>query len=359
MGRYHLFLTASAAGLLAVAAAAQESAAPVDASSNSSTSAGPSTGLAGLRDTVSTLSDEPAPAQEPAPRETAQQPSAAPAASPEAAPAPEALPAPTPHPRVPILTGPPQPLSRAETAQLEANVARGRLLGAIARAGQLATQDMLSRIPDPSTAGISGWIAEPEGNGATVTFYADGTAGAPAAAIYRASVLGGRVVSREVLLSGNRPPLTPLQARMATARHIVEGLDHQPCGGQDFNVFVMPPESLNGPIDVYQFSAQTQRGHFPIGGHFRTIVAADQSVSAAHAVTSACHDVVVADPPAGQAPAPIPVTDEADALPTAAHVFMTMWTGHPLIVTAGDPPRRFAVGSSRITELPPPGGQTP
>jgi len=253
---------------------------------------------------------------------------------------------------VPTLTGPPQPLSRAEIAELAADVERGRLIASIARAGQIATQDMLVRVPDPGAAGISGWIAMPEGNGTTVTFYAEGADGAAPAAVYRSSVLGGRVVSHQVFLTGTRPPLGPIEARMAAARRATDGLDHQPCGGQDFNVFVVPPTTPSGPIDVYQFSAQSQRGHYPLGGHYKTTVASDGSVSATHGLAAVCADTAVADTPAGSPAAPIRIAPIADALPNELHVFLTMWTGHPLIVTAGDPARNFAVGSDRIAEMP-------
>ncbi len=143
---------------------------------------------------------------------------------------------------------------------MDAAVARGRTLGAIARAGQVGTQDMLARIPDPDAAGISGWIAEPEGNGVTVYFYALGADGAAPAMVYRGSVLGGRVLSRETYLTGERPPLPPLEARMAAARHIAEGQDHRACGADEFNYFVVPPTTPDGPIDVYQISPQSQRG---------------------------------------------------------------------------------------------------
>jgi hypothetical protein len=253
---------------------------------------------------------------------------------------------------VPILTGPALPLSRAETAQLAANVERGRLLANIARAGQIATQDMLVRVPDPNAAGISGWIAVPEGNATAVIFYAEGADGAPPAAVYRGSVLGGRMVSHQIFLTGTRPPLSPIEARMAAARRATDSLDHQPCGGQDFNVFVVPPTTPSGPIDVYQFSAQSQRGHYPMGGHYKTTVAADGGISSSHGLAAVCADTAVADTPAGSPAAPVRIAPIVDALPNELHVFLTMWTGHPLIVAAGDPVRNFAVGSDRIAEMP-------
>jgi hypothetical protein len=313
-----LFLTASAAALLAVNALAQETAPPTE------------NGLSGLSNTVEGLQDPPPPEAQ------------APAAAPE--------PTPTPPPR-PVLTGPPQPLTRAELGQLDAAVQRGRLLGLIDRSGRFATQDMLSRISDPNAAGITGWIAEPEGNGVAVTFYADGEAGP--AAVYRVTILGGRIVSRDVHIApAGRPPLNPIQARMAAARAATGRTENRPCAGEDFNVFVVPPATADGPIDVYQISPQTRRGYYFLGGHFKTSIAAGGSVAATRGFANACLDTAVAEPAAGARPAPIAITHLLDPLPQEIHVFLSIWTGHPLVVVAGDPQRLFAVTPDRIAEVP-------
>jgi hypothetical protein len=323
----NLLLTVAAAGI-AVAAAAQDAAPPAAPPAKAES---PATGLSDLQETVRGLQDDAPPAE--APPET-----------PPPAPAP-AL------PRAPA-AGPLQPLTRAERAALDAAAARGRLLGAIAAAGQVATRDMLARVSDPDGAGISGWIAEPEGNGIAVTFYAEGSAGAGPAAVYRATVASGRVVGREVHLAGARPPLNPIQARMAAARAASAGLDHHACGAEDFNALVVPPAAPDGPIDVYQISPQSARGRFPVGGHYKTIVAADGTIAASRGFTNACLEVAVADPAPGAQPAPVAVTHLLDPLPTEIHVFLSIWTGHPLLVVAGDPQRLFAVTPERIAEIP-------
>jgi hypothetical protein len=317
-----LFLAASAAALLAVNALAQDTAPPAE------NAAAP--GLSGLSNTVEGLRDPP--------RQDVPQPDTA-----VRIPAPEV-------PRI-VLTGPPQPLSRAELGALDAAVQRGRLLGLIDRSGRFATQDMLSRISDPAAAGITGWIAEPEGNGVAVTFYADTDAGP--VTVYRISILGGRIVSRDVhLAAAARPPLNPIQARMAAARAATARLANRPCAGEDFNVFVVPPTTADGPIDVYQISPQTRRGFYFLGGHFKTSIAADGSVAAARSFTNACLDTAVAEPAAGARPEPIAITHLLDPLPQEIHVFLSIWTGHPLIVVAGDPQRLFAVTPDRIAEVP-------
>ena len=71
---------------------------------------------------------------------------------------------------------------------------------------------------------------------------------------------------------------------MAAARAATDALDHHPCGSDEFNVFVVPPASPDAPIDVYQLSPQTQRGHFPLGGHFKSTIAPDGSVVASTAL---------------------------------------------------------------------------
>jgi hypothetical protein len=324
-----MLLTAAAAGLIAVAAAAQDAQPPAEPAAKAEP------GLSDLSNTVEGLQDEaPAPAQ-------------AEAAPPARTPAP----APPPPPPAPApAAGPPAPLTGADRAALEASVARGRLIGGIARAGLMATRDMLSRVSDPDGAGITGWIAEAEGNGSTVTFYADTPTGP--VVVYRADILGGRVVSRDVFLAGNRPPLNPIQARMAAARAATAGLDHQVCGGQDFDVLVVPPATADGPIDVYQISQQGRPGHVPLGGHFKTSVAADGTVSASRGFTNSCLDVAVPVTAAGARPAPIAVTHLLDPLPQDIHVFLSILTGHPLVVVAGDPQRLFQVTSAGIAEIP-------
>jgi hypothetical protein len=326
-------LSATALALVAVAAAAQNAAPPQGNS------------LSGLSETLNGLSDEgnAQAAVEPA---AEAQPRAQEAAPP--APPPPPPPAPTPA-RRPIVM-PPEPLTRAQLAELQAAAARGRLLGVIERSGRMATQDMLSRVPDPEGAGISGWIAEAEGNGVAVTFYADTDSGP--VTVYRTVINGGRIVGRNVYLAGTRPPLNPLQARMAAARAATGRLENRPCAGDVFNVFVVPPLTPDGTIDVYQISPQTQRGVYPVGGHFRTSVAPDGSVAGTRAYTNACVNATVTDPPPGGRPAAITVTHLMDPLPQDIHAFLSAWTGHPLIVVAGDPQRLFAVTPEGIAEVP-------
>lgn len=324
-------LSVTALALVAVAATAQ-SGAPA-----------PANGLSGLADTLNGLSDSNAQAEAP-PAQTETTPAPEPAAPPAPAPAPAPAQARAP------LAMPPEPLTRAQLAALQAAAARGRLLGTIAEAGRAATQDMLARVPDPDGAGISGWLAEEEGNGVSVTFYQDTDSGP--VTVYRVTFNGGRIVDRAAHLTGTRPPLNPLQARMAAARAAASRQEHHPCGGDEFNYFVVPPTTPNGNIDVYQISPQTARGVYPLGGHFRTSVAPDGSIAATRGYAEACSNVTVTAPPAGGRPAPLTITAPMDDLPQDIHAFLSAWTGRPLIVAAGTPPRLFAVTPAGIADIP-------
>jgi hypothetical protein len=246
---------------------------------------------------------------------------------------------------------PAPPLTRAEIAAVERTAERGRLLVAIARAGILATQDMLTRLSDPEGAGITGWIAEPQGNAMDVTFYA--AAQDVPKAVYRATINGGRIVSREIFLGDDRPVLNPIQARMAAARAATEGLEHAACTDQPFNVLVVPPASADAPVDVYQTSAPARRGAFPLGGHFRSTVAADGTVAETRGFTNSCVEVELPPAAAGQPTRPVGITHLLDPMPTEVHVLLSQLMGRPLLVATGDPQRVWLVTGDRIAEVRP------
>lgn len=240
---------------------------------------------------------------------------------------------------------PAPPPTAEERQRLVAAGQRGILLYEIARAGQLTTQDMLARVPNPSEAGITGWIAMPEGAGMTVLYYAETPAGP--VAVYRGQVAGGRIAARDVFTGAGRPALTATQRRMAAARAAVATLDRQPCGGE-FNVFVIPPATADAPIDVYKTTPQTQRGRFPLGGHFQTTVAADGTVGAIRNFSNRCLDLEVPVALAGTQPRPLAVTHLTDSLPTEIHVFLSLWMNRPLLVATGNPDRLWTISRGRI-----------
>lgn len=284
-------------------------------------------GLSDLQGTVQGLQDQPPATATPAPAATPAQPRAT-------------------TQRRPTIGAP--PLIQSEIAALNRVSARGRQLVALSRAGIIATQDMLSRVTNPESAGIDGWVAEEEGATTTVTFY-DNTDDGPKV-VYRATVQGPRVTGRDTFLGTHRPDLPRTAARLAAARNAVQALNHNACSPQGFNYLVIPPAAAGGPIEVYEVSAPAQRGRFPIGGHFRTSVTGNGQVGESHAFAAACADIVVTDPPAGQQPRPIEVA-ATDPWPTEIHVLMSQMSGRALTFSAGTPARQWLVAGQRIAEI--------
>lgn len=241
-------------------------------------------------------------------------------------------------------------LNAEQRAELDRVVARGRLLAAIDRAGYLSRRDMLTRVPNAAGAGILGWIAQPEGNGVTVTYYVK--EGDGLAAIYKGQVLGGRILSPQVFSAGSRPALTGPAARMAAASAAVDKLGHKPCNGPDFNNLVLPPEG-NGPVLVYQMSPRMAADRVPGGGYFRAAVAADGSIAQASDLAGECKDLPLPAVAAGQRPRPLVINAREAVLPSELHVFLSLWTQRPVVVATGtDQVRLWGVTGTGIAELP-------
>ena len=246
---------------------------------------------------------------------------------------------------------PPLQLTAAHRASIAEAIRRGRLIATIDRAGAVTTRDMLARIADPAAAGIVGWIAEPEGNAVTVTYYA--REGDGYSAVYRSQMLGGRAVSPQVFEAGARPALTGYAARMAAARTAVGDLDRTPCGGgSDFNTIILPPAAADGPVLVYRISPRMAAETVPASGHYRTEVAADGSVGETVALAGECTDLRLTPLAAGQRPRPLVVNARDAELPGELHVFLSLWSGRPLAVATGtDAVRMWGVTGEGIGEL--------
>ncbi len=311
-------------------------------------------GLSGLSDALDDLSDSPS-AEE---RDVAEPEAEGAAAVPEDDPASPRLEADSEPSEADVAPAPassagpaaaPPPLSREERSRMEQAVARGRQLFALARAGSLATQDMLSRVADPEGAGIAGWVAEPEGNAMAVTFYTEKDEGP--VAVYRSRILGGRGVSRETFLTDDKPPLTGLALRMAAATDASESEDRRACTGQPFNVLAVPPASPEEPVFVYRISAQESPAQVPLGGHYRSTVDSEGEVTESRAFSHGCLNVEIGEVPDGAQAGPIAVTHLLDPLPTEIHVFLSLVSRRPLVIAAGDPTRLFMVAGDSIREI--------
>lgn len=242
----------------------------------------------------------------------------------------------------------PLDLTEEQRANLELAVARGRALAVIDAAGQVASADARTRVPEASAADLVGWIAQPEGNGVAVTYFEK--EGDGYAAVYRSQVLGGRATAPQVFAAGSRPALTGAAARMAAARTAAAALDHQPCGPA-FNYLVLPPEN-DGSVLVYQMSPRMAADKVPGGGYFRASVAADGSVAQSTPLAGACTELALPAAAAGRRPRPLEVNARGSEWPNELHVFLSLWTQRPVVVATGtDQVRLWGVTGEGIAEL--------
>jgi len=222
---------------------------------------------------------------------------------------------------------------------------RGRLLYEIDRAAWVATDDLRTRVPDLAASGIRGWTVEREGAGYDVIFYAG--EGDARVAGYRARVDNNRVASAELIPPAARPPLTPLQRRLADARSVVARMGQRPCAQAPFNVAVIPPERPDGPIDVYALTPQLNPRIYPFGGHFLATVSPSGEIMSQRAFMRSCFDAPL--PPADVRSPMLFLTHLLDQTPTEIHVFLSIWMGLPVVVGTAEPRRIWMVEGGRIT----------
>lgn len=233
-----------------------------------------------------------------------------------------------------------------ERSAIEWALQRGRLLYDLDRAAWVATDDLVARVPDPAAQGVRGFIVERDGSSFAVTFYG-GAEGAPVA-LYRGSVRRGRVTDRQLFAESARPPLTPPQRRLVAARNAAAAIGRRPCAGQSFNTAVIPPDGLDGPVDVYLLTPQVRRGEFPFGGHFRATVATDGTITASRAFTNSC--LAMSAPPGAAA---MFVTHLLDPVPTEIHVFTALSAGLPVAVGTDRGSRTWLVTGQSIRPIEP------
>jgi hypothetical protein len=231
-----------------------------------------------------------------------------------------------------------------EQRQLDWVTARGRLLFELDRAAWVGTDDMFAQIRDAASSGMRGYVVERDGDALAVTFFG-GPPGAPVA-FYRGRVENRRVVSRQVYPADARPSLTAIQRRMAAASETARTIDRRPCGTATFNTAIIPPETPDGPIDLYLLTPQVRDGIWPAGGHHRFTIAPDGAILSSRAFTNTCIDLGGGGGPNEDTVA-LAVTHLLDPLPTEIHVFTSLTSGLPLGVST-HPRRIWWVTGDRI-----------
>ena len=245
-----------------------------------------------------------------------------------------------------LLAAPVAAQTPEERTRLDWAVARGRLLFDVDRAAWVTTDDFRERLSGADQRLIRGWTVERDGAGYAVTYFMVGDGNARRA-LYRGRVENRRVVSRETFRPGAGPELTPMQRRLADAFNLVTQMNIRTCGQSRPNLAVIPPDSLDAPMDVYVLTPQTETGIFPCGGHNRATFSAAGALLSQRAFTNTCLDM--SDRANGDHQvAAVAVTHLLDPIPTEIHVFMSIWMGVPVAVAAGEPRRIWMVTGGGI-----------
>ena len=244
--------------------------------------------------------------------------------------------------------------SLAQTAEERARLdwvgQRGRMLYDLDRAAWVGTDDMLERIRDARSIGLRGYIVERDGEALSVIFF--GGADAAPVAFYRGRVVDGRVVDRDVFPAGARPALTPAQRRLAAVRAMAPLMDRRSCNEGALNTAVIPPESPDGPIDLYLLTPQVRTGEFSFGGHSRFTIAADGSVVSSRDFARSCLVFGGERSPRPERTEAMMVTHLLDPIPTEIHVFTSLSARLPVFVGTADQ-RVWAVEGDRIRLIQP------
>lgn len=237
-----------------------------------------------------------------------------------------------------------------ERTRLDWALARGRLLFEVDRAAWVTTDDMQDRLSQADQQLIRGWTVERDGAAYVVTYFMSGD-GNVRRALYRGRVENRRVVSRETFRAGAGPELTPMQRRLAEAFALVSQMDARVCGNGRPNLAVIPPDSLDAPMDVYVLTPQTQSGIFPFGGHSRATFSAAGALLSQRQFTNSCLNLsnqAAPDKPREERLVGLVVTHLRDPIPTEIHVFMSIWTELPVTVSTAAPHRVWQVTGDRI-----------
>lgn len=237
----------------------------------------------------------------------------------------------------------------AEQRQIDWALKRGRLLFALDRAAWVGTDDMREHVPEADQRTLTGYIVDHDSGQFVTIFY--GKENDKLVAAYRGRIGPQGVASREVFQAGKRPDLTARQQRLAKA--LEQFFEASPtvttCSRERPNFAVVPPDSQDGPIDVYVMTPQKDEDLLPLGGHSRVTLNRSGRIVSRRKFTNSCIELSTAEKsgPDEQLHSLL-VTHLLDPVPTEIHVFTAMAAGLPLFVSTEDR-RLWEVTGERIS----------
>lgn len=224
-----------------------------------------------------------------------------------------------------------KPLTAAQQAQLEANLARGDLLYAYDQAAWHVTDAALKVLPKEAPERLRGYIVTPDPNGYRTTFY-----GGEKGRYFRGYTgvwTGEDVKDAQLYPLDGSVPVTAEEARLIDARTVALASatdDLFLCSKSPPNSAVIPGPSPNDPISVYVMTPQTENGIWPLGGHHRIDIK-DGKIVGRRAFTRSCIDLGGSDSRDNVALV-MSVTHSLDPVPTEIHAFTVHTSKTPVLV---------------------------
>jgi len=232
-----------------------------------------------------------------------------------------------------VISTPPQ-LTAEEQKAVQRSARLGRMIYFLDQAAARSTDALKARV-DPDRLGeVGGYVVEPGGKRLRATYYRG--QGAEARAFFVAEVERGKV--RQATLLETPVPLTEAQSRLAAARDaatrkaVEQG--YKPCTAAPFNSVVIG--SSEGSSLVYLLSAQLSHDAYPIGGHFRFLVAPDGKVVSHEAISASCLTLQLPKKSEGKAPAALVATNSLSDVPREIFPFASYSLRLPIYVITRD-----------------------
>lgn len=154
----------------------------------------------------------------------------------------------------------------------------------------------------------------------------------------RYAVEGSTVLSGGLLEGDARLPLSEDGIRMAQARDTafqnMRENDYRMCADANPNTVVFPPDA-DGEIAVYVLTPFVDNDGYPLGGHYRFTIGADDAVRDSRRFLNSCFNVPIGSQqgaPEGSSPVGVFVTHLLDEYPTEVHFFASYYVPLTLMV---------------------------
>ncbi|MCB2089766.1 MAG: hypothetical protein R3E18_05080 [Sphingomonadaceae bacterium] len=234
---------------------------------------------------------------------------------------------------------------------------RGRLLWLYDQAAWHATDAMRADIDPSKVAGAAGYVVIPRDGDAMldVVFVAERKEALLEFARYTVDV--SKVVSGGPV-DGDLPALSPLAERMFKARGpAIEAMVKEKyglCSRSPANTVTLPPDE-NDVISFYLLTSTVHDDVYPLGGHYRADVDADNEVVSTRRYMKSCFDIQLPGTSGkmqdGKRPVATMVTYLLGDQPSEIHSFVAHYVPMQMLIITVSNEKTWRVGKDKIEQV--------